>query len=94
MIKRNSEEWREFISKLSVIKKKSNRDLLCLKCWLMLNCKQKIKHLKIDPTHETFFLTSTKYATETQILELATARDKIIIDEHGDEFFISPYGSS
>ena len=39
MIKRNSPEWDVFITKLSNIKMKSNREVLCIKCWQMLNCK-------------------------------------------------------
>ncbi len=39
MIKRNSLEWETFIRKLNDIKKKSNREVLCIKCWQMLNCK-------------------------------------------------------
>ena len=91
MIKRNTEEWAEFVSKLDVIKTKSNREVLCIHCWQMLNCKQKIKHLKTDPEHEKFLLTSTKYASEKQILGLAEACNKII--KKGDnEFIITPYG--
>jgi len=46
LIKRGSPEWEAFITKLNLIKKKSNREVLCIECWQMLNCKQKIKHLK------------------------------------------------
>lgn len=52
MIKRNSPEWTTFINKLNLIKTKSNREVLCIKCWQMLNCKQKIKHLKQMPDHK------------------------------------------
>jgi hypothetical protein len=64
MLKVYSSEWRDFISKLEVIKTKSNREVLCIECWQMLNCKQKINHLKRLPDHEKFLLTSTKYASE------------------------------
>jgi hypothetical protein len=63
MIKVNSTEWKEFIHKLEIIKTKSNREVLCIQCWQMLNCKQKIKHLKKFQDHEKFLLTSTKYAS-------------------------------
>ena len=71
MLKVNSIEWRDFISKLEIIKTKSNREVLCIHCWQMLNCKQKIKHLKKFAEHEKYLLTSTKYASEKQILSLA-----------------------
>ena len=73
MLKVASNEWRDFISKLEVIKTKSNREVLCIFCWQMLNCKQKVKHLKKFPDHERYLLTSTKYASEKQILSLAKA---------------------
>lgn len=73
MLKVGSREWKEFVQKLEVIKTKSNREVLCSTCWQMLNCKQKIKHLKRSPDHEKFLLTSTKYASEKQIISLAKA---------------------
>lgn len=76
MLKVSSPEWHDFISKLEVIKTKSNREVLCIQCWQMLNCKQKIKHLKKNPDHEKFLLTSTKYASEKQILSLSKAQNK------------------
>ncbi len=77
MIKLNTQEWRDFVNKLEVIKTKSNREVLCLNCWQMLNCKQKIKHLRRNPEHEKFLLTSTKYASEKQIVSLAGTQNKL-----------------
>jgi hypothetical protein len=76
MLKVFSNEWKEFIQKLEVIKTKSNREVLCIQCWQMLNCKQKIKHLKKNPDHEKYLLTSTKYASEKQMLSLAKTQSK------------------
>jgi hypothetical protein len=39
MLKRNSPEWIQFIDRLNLIKTKSNREVLCVHCWQMLNCK-------------------------------------------------------
>ena len=64
MLKVATVEWRDFIQKLEFIKTKSNREVLCIQCWQMLNCKQKIKHLRKCPDHEKYLLTSTKYASE------------------------------
>ncbi len=93
MIKRNTPEWTDFIQKLEVIKQKSNREVLCIHCWQMLNCKQKIKHLKSFPDHEQYLLTSTKYASDTQILSLAQACNKLVTKDE-EEFIISPFGPS
>lgn len=57
----------------------------------MLNCKQKIKHLKKSPEHEKYLLTSTKYASEKQILSLAKTQSKYFVQLDG-EFILTPYG--
>lgn len=63
MIKMDSKEWEDFISQIEFIKTKSNRQVLCVKCWLMLNYEQKIKHIKDYPDHDLSILTSTKFAS-------------------------------
>lgn len=37
MIKKDSKEWENFILQIEYIKSKSNRQVLCAKCWLILN---------------------------------------------------------
>lgn len=64
MIKKDSKEWESFISQVELIKSKSNRQVLCAKCWLMLNYEQKVKHLREFPSHEVSILTSAKFASE------------------------------
>ena len=91
MLKVQSSEWKEFIDKLEVIKTKSNREVLCIHCWQMLNCKQKIKHLKKNPDHEKYLLTSTKYASEKQILSLSKTQNKYYTQNDG-EYVLTPYG--
>ena len=91
MIKRNTEEWDTFIQKLHRIKLKSNREVLCVKCWQMLNCKQKIKHLKNQPAHKEFLLTSTQYASEQKICELAIGYNKLFKKNDGHDYIISPF---
>ena len=91
MIKRNSSEWDTFINRLNTIKTKSNREVLCIKCWQMLNCKQKIKHLKGFPDHKAYLLTSTQYASELKICELAQGYNKLIKKNDGYEYMISPF---
>ncbi len=92
MLKVNSREWGFFIEKLEVIKTKSNREVLCIHCWQMLNCKQKIKHLKSLPDHEKYLLTSTKYASDKQMISLAKAQNKVVGENEEDFFVIIPSG--
>ena len=57
----------------------------------MLNCKQKKKHLEDCPNHSKYLLTSTKYATESKICELAHAFNKMAKKRNGEEFMLSPF---
>lgn len=57
----------------------------------MLNCKQKIKHLKLNPDHKAYLLTSTQYASELKICELAQGYNKLIRKSDGEEYMISPF---
>ena len=91
MLKRNSPEWTQFIERLNLIKTKSNREVLCVHCWQMLNCKQKIKHLKQYPEHKAYLLTSTQYASEVKICQLATENNKLIKHSDGEEYIVSPF---
>ena len=74
----DSKEWDNFLVQITQIKTKSNRQVLCVKCWLMLNYEQKIKHIKDNPDHEISILTSTKFASSSQIVSLAQACNKIV----------------
>ena len=57
----------------------------------MLNCKQKIKHLKLNTDHKQYLLTSTQYASELKICELAQGYNKLIRKSDGQEYMISPF---
>lgn len=71
MIKKDSKEWDEFVQQLELIKTKSNRQVLCSKCWIILNYEQKVKHITEFHDHEQFILTSTKFASASQIVSLS-----------------------
>ncbi|CDW74769.1 UNKNOWN [Stylonychia lemnae] len=90
MIKKDSKEWENFVSQIEYIKTKSNRQVLCAKCWLMLNYEQKIKHLKENPDHENSILTSAKFATAQQMISLAQACNKLVYKNDG-QYIISPF---
>ena len=37
LIKKHSAEWDSFVETIEAIKRKSNRQVLCVRCWLLLN---------------------------------------------------------
>jgi hypothetical protein len=68
MIALEGKEWDSFVSDIENIKTKSNRQVLCLKCWSTLNYEQKVRHLKQFPSHTKHILTSAKFASGKQIV--------------------------
>ncbi|CDW87375.1 UNKNOWN [Stylonychia lemnae] len=86
----DSKEWENFIQQIEFIKTKSNRQVLCAKCWLMLNYEQKIKHIKDHPDHELSILTSTKFASSQQMISLAQACNKLVNKSDG-QYILSPF---
>ena len=93
LIKKHSPEWDAFIETIEGIKRKSNRQVLCVRCWLLLNYEQKIKHLKTFEDHESFILTSSKFASAWQISSLAMACKKLRVLPDG-EYIVSPFQES
>ena len=89
-IKKDSAEWDDFIKEIISIKSKSNRQVLCVKCWVLLNYEQKIKHIKYLQDHEKYILTSSKFASAWQISSLALAWNKIVYKPDG-EYIKSPF---
>ena len=45
----------------------------------------------MNPDHKAFLLTSTQYASEQKICELAQGYDKLIKKNDGEEYMISPF---
>ena len=64
LIKKGTAEWTEFVKKVEGIRDKSNRQVLCVKCWRVMNYEQKMKHLKERAEHKAYILTSSKFASE------------------------------
>ena len=81
MIARNTPEWSQFIHRIESVRLKSNREVLCVKCWQMFNCKQKVKHAQKFPDHQQYVLTSSQYAFEAKIVELAIGCGKLVEKE-------------
>lgn len=48
----------------------------------------------MNPTHHQFLLTSTKYASEIKICELAHGYNKLAKKKNGEEFMLSPFAPS
>ncbi|CAI2372897.1 unnamed protein product [Moneuplotes crassus] len=90
MIKKPSSQWNEFCDRLSNIKKKSNREVLCTECWMLLNYEQKTKHRSKFPHHQEGVLTSTQFASELQFYHIALANHKVIKKENGVELIVQP----
>ena len=64
-------------------KAKSNRDVLCVKCWKIYSYEGNIKH-KIDcPDHINHILTSKAFGSEGKFVAIATALNKF--EQKGDQ---------
>lgn len=81
MIAKNSQEWQAFLQNLQWSKQKSNRDVLCLKCWKVMKYEECVKHKMLQSDHIRSILTSKEYASESKFIAVAKAMGKITIDE-------------
>ena len=89
-VRRNSIEWRILVKKLIFSKKKSNRDYLCVKCWVVLTYDQMKSHKKNLQSHAETILTSKHFASEESFMSLARQFNKVeLIDEI--EHYQNPY---
>ena len=89
----NSEPFKLLIRKLERSRKKSNRDLFCLKCWRIYNYESNVKHKSIMPTHKGSIITSKNFASEAMFMQLARAMKKISSLSE-EEFVENPYQSN
>lgn len=78
MIPKDSEEWHDFVRDLLWSKQKSNRDVLCLKCWKIMKYEECVKHKTLQPDHIKSILTSKEYASEAKFISIAKAMNKIV----------------
>ncbi len=71
-------------------KSKSNRDVLCLKCWKIMKYEESVKHKMLEQDHIKSILTSKEFASETKFVSVARAMGKVkLIGE--TEFFENPF---
>lgn len=96
MIRKSTPEWNEYCTKLSDIKKKSNKEILCTEWWMFLNYEQKTKHKIKFPSHRGSVLTPSQFASELQFYPIALANNKVIEKDGGIKLVILPsfYDSS
>jgi len=90
MIRKPSKEWEEYVVRLIGIKNKSNREVLCTDCWMILNYEQRGKHSSRFPDHKNNILTSSQFATEIQFYHIACINNKVIEKEKGKMLIIQP----
>ena len=92
MIQKDSEEWAQFLRSLNWSKQKSNRDVLCLKCWKIMKYEECVKHKILQPDHIKSILTSKEYAQEAKFMAVAKAMGKVRYEEGGErEYYENPY---
>ncbi|CAI2381480.1 unnamed protein product [Moneuplotes crassus] len=90
MLKKPSSEWNDYVKKIVAIKKKSNREVLCTACWMILNYEQRSKHKAKFPSHTASILTSSQFASGTQFYQIAIKNNKVITKHDGAVLVIQP----
>ena len=77
-VEKDSDEWKTFARYLLWSKQKSNRDVLCLKCWKIMKYEEAVKHKITSPDHTKSVLTSKEFASETKFITVARAMNKVL----------------
>ena len=78
-LKRDTEDWKVFLERLLLSTYKSNRDVLCLKCWKIMSYEQRIRHVQIHQDHAPAIVTSSGFATESKFIDIARNNCKNLI---------------
>ena len=90
MLKKPSQEWNDYVERLTGIKKKSNREVLWTQCWMILNYEQRGKHSSKFPKHKESILTSSQFASEIQFYHIAFTHNKVVEKSDGNKLIIQP----
>ena len=90
MLRKPSQEWNDYVKRLNGIKKKSNREVLCTECWMILNYEQRGKHSSKFPKHKASILTSSQFASEIQFYHIANTNNKVVEKDDGSKLIIQP----
>lgn len=89
-IQKDTDEWKNFMRNLTWSKQKSNRDVMCIKCWKIMKYEECVKHKTTEPDHAKSILTSKEFASETKFVAVARAMNKIEY-ANGKELYVNPY---
>eukprot|EP00345_Euplotes_harpa_P008510 CAMPEP_0168343328 /NCGR_PEP_ID=MMETSP0213-20121227/16011_1 /TAXON_ID=151035 /ORGANISM="Euplotes harpa, Strain FSP1.4" /LENGTH=138 /DNA_ID=CAMNT_0008350569 /DNA_START=1 /DNA_END=417 /DNA_ORIENTATION=+ len=90
MLRKPSAEWDNYVKRLNAIKQKSNREVLCTECWMILNYEQRGKHASKFPAHKGSILTSSQFASEIQFYHIAFTHKKVVEKERDVKLVIQP----
>ena len=89
MIQRETADWHILLSKMKRSRAKSNKDVLCLRCWQVFMRTSRAKHEELEG-HQSTTLTPKLFATPDQFIYLAKLYGKFrVID--GKEYYEDPY---
>ena len=90
MIAKNSREWERLLKLLQRSKSKSNRDVLCAKCWKIYTYEGNVVHKLQQPDHAEEILTTKMYANEEKFVAAAKKLNKMKV-EGERELYENPY---
>eukprot|EP00349_Pseudokeronopsis_sp_Brazil_P009615 CAMPEP_0202969356 /NCGR_PEP_ID=MMETSP1396-20130829/15043_1 /ASSEMBLY_ACC=CAM_ASM_000872 /TAXON_ID= /ORGANISM="Pseudokeronopsis sp., Strain Brazil" /LENGTH=127 /DNA_ID=CAMNT_0049696781 /DNA_START=47 /DNA_END=430 /DNA_ORIENTATION=+ len=90
MIKKGSEDWALLLERLKCSRLKSNRDVLCVKCWQILTYQQYVYHRIFIKEHSGSILTSRDFASEAKFMEVSRLHGKVE-EADGEELYKNPY---
>ncbi len=83
-------EWTNLLSNLDRSRTKSNRDVLCARCWKVFRYMKSKRHVEQNPDHGIFMRTTRMFAEEEKFLEQAYSMNKVVY-ENGIGRVENPY---
>ena len=72
-----SSVWEKTLDRMQVSLNKSNRDVLCAKCWAVMTYELSVIHRKEAATHSEFFYSSKQFCSQEKLIKLAKKYDKM-----------------
>jgi hypothetical protein len=90
-VQKGSLKWAALMKELQYSKLKSNKDVLCVKCWKTLNYEEGKTHKTEFKDHLQHILTSKHFTAELLFVNLAKKHGQVEEGPNGEELFVSPY---
>ena len=90
-ISKKNEHWDMLIEELQYSQKKSNKDVMCTRCWRILNYQEGRAHKSTD--HRSHIITSKNFSNEKLFISLAKKHQKLRINDEGKISVRSPFYS-